>query len=64
MKIFAETALFLAAFTGRAKFPGGTPADPMKIHNVFVSAFGANALHFHFVKVNLIIKLIRLFGFK
>ena len=59
-----KAALFTAAFARRAEFSGGTPADPMKIHHVFVSAFGANTLYFHFVKVNLIMKLIRLFDFK
>jgi hypothetical protein len=60
---FAGTALFPVAFTGRAKFSGDTPADPMKIHRMFVSALGANALHFHLIKVDPIIKLVRLFDF-
>jgi hypothetical protein len=59
----AKAALIFAAFTKGAKFPGSTSADPMKIHNVFVSAFGANTLHFHFVKINIIMKSIRFFGF-
>jgi hypothetical protein len=56
--------LFTAAFARLAEFSRGTPADPVKIHHMFVSAFRANALHLHFVIINIVGKFIRITGFK
>jgi len=33
-------------------FPGGTPADPMKVHDVFFAAFRTHAFHFALVVVD------------
>jgi hypothetical protein len=38
--------------TALAIFPGCTPADPVKIHNVFFPALRAKALHFGFVVID------------
>jgi hypothetical protein len=33
-------------------FPGGAPADPMKIHDMFFTALRAQAFHFGFVMID------------